>query len=177
MLFRIDMLRLGDEEAWTLVRRMSMEAFSLRLWLTDLVWLENPGGGGIIPSCHVVAHAFAQVFGYTAVDGEHFDADTVEAVEDGKEVEVRHTTYLHSWVEATTGKGNRFILDVFPDVGGSIFPVLYRAPHPAYWLPRDAERREVLQNLHRKRSFQHEVRALTKQMREIADKAGLLPKS
>lgn len=177
MLFRVDMLNLGDEEAWTLVRKMSVEAYSVRLWLPDLVWLKAEGGGGIIPSCHVVAHAFAQVFGYQAVDGEHFDVERVEVVEGGKEVEVGHTTYLHSWVEATTTKGSRFILDVFPDVGGSIFPVLYRAPHPAYWLPLDVERRSILGKLPTNPEFQREVAALTEQIRDIASKAGLLPKS
>jgi hypothetical protein len=174
MLFRLDVLELGDAEAWHLVRKMSVEAYSFRLWLSDIVWLEAEGGQGIIPSCHVVAHAFAQVFGYAAVDGEHFDTHAVEVVEGGKEIEVQQTTYLHSWVEATTNQGNRFILDVFPDVGGSIFPVLYRAPHPAYWIPKDEERRNVLQQLLHRPSFHRGVLALAEQISKMVEKVDLL---
>lgn len=175
MLFRLDALGLGDAEALEKVRRASIQAFSLRLWLPELLFVTN-GRATVVPSCHVVAHAFARVFGYEARDGEHCYSGSVELTPDGANMDVHFTTVLHSWVEFETTRGNRFILDVFPDAGGSIFPVLYRAPHPCYWTPKDEERVQILDALPGDESFRRDVTMLSKKMKAMAQKANLLSK-
>lgn len=175
MLFRHDLLTLGDEEAWRLVREVSAQAYALRLWLPDIPWLETEGDGGVIPSCHVTAHAFAHVFGYTAVDGEHVQPDGTKITDEDEEMDVHWTSYLHSWIEFATAKGNRFILDLFPDSdgGGSIFPVLFRAPHPLYHVPRTGERRLALDRLQASPEFKADVEELALKIRAIMKQSGL----
>lgn len=165
MLFRYDLLTARDGEAWTAVRLVSIQAFLLRLWAND--WLHVPGpkkGELKIPSCHVVAHAFAKAFGYRAIDGEHCYYHGVKVHRDNRSMKVDFSTLLHSWVEIKTEKGNTFILDIFPDEGCSVFPVLYRGPHPGYWVPRDPERQRRLRNMRRSVFFKREVALLTEKM-------------
>ncbi len=173
MLFRLDVLELGDAEAWEKVRRVSVQAFSLRLWLPELLFVTS-GRKTVVPSCHVVAHAFARVFGYEVKDGEHCYSGNVQLTPDQADMDVHFTTVLHSWVEFETAHGNRFILDIFPDEGGSIFPVLYRAPHPCYWIPRDEKRVRILAALPTDKSFQRDVTMLSRSMMAMAHKANLL---
>lgn len=170
MLFRLDLLRSTDEEAWNLIRRISVEAYSVRLWLTSFLFVPDSKGRAAIPGCHSVAHAFAKTFGYRAVDGEHCYQNSVRVLRDGVSMRVSSTTLLHSWVECETSRGKRFILDIFPDNGSSIFPVLYEAPHPAYWIPVDEARVRNLKNLHRRVTFQRDVALLAKNMRRMAQK-------
>lgn len=173
MLVRSDLLELGDAEAWNRVRRVSIQAFSVRLWLPNLLFTTN-GRKTEIPNCHVMAHAFARVFGYEAKDGEHCYSSNVQLTPNQADVDVYFITILHSWVEFETTKGNRFLLDIFPDEGGSIFPILYRAPHHCYWVPQDTERVQVLATLLDNKSFQKDVDELSKRITKMAHKANLL---
>lgn len=173
MLYRLDFLKSSDAEAWDLIYRISVEAYSVRLWLSEFLFVTDSQGSKI-PCCHRVAHAFAEVFGYKVVDGEHCYQDDVKLLKDGMTMRVHSTTLLHSWVECETSKGKRFILDIFPDDGCSIFPVLYEAPHPAYWIPRDEERVRNLRNLRRRATFQRDVAQLAKKIRRLAKKNNLL---
>lgn len=166
MLLRYDTLSLYDNEARNIVREASVRAYAVRLWIADWIHSITPTGDHIIPSCHVVAHAFARTFGYEAIDGEHAYICGVKTSRWFDKMRVDSTTMLHSWVELETAKKNRFILDIFPDEGCSIFPVLYRAPHPAYWIPADRKRAEVLRGLVQSAVFQSEVDQFSSIMRE-----------
>jgi len=130
------------------------------------------GPGFQIPTCHSVAQAFAQTFGLTAVDGEYAFIDGMKFVTGEPVCSV--TTVMHSWVEFTIEDGQMFILDLFADKLSAIFPVLLRAPHPAYWVPTDCKRLDLYRGLANVPEFRKEVEELVAMMKVIARRNNLL---
>jgi len=167
MLVRPDLFRVlgpADEEEIGRIYRLALE---LRLRLPGFLrerrpFLPRPYS----PGCHQVAHAFGRVAAIATVDGEHAIFTRIVPDPAGKEFDMDCTTMLHSWNEFSTPGGERFILDIFPDEGCAVLPVLYRSPHPAYWIPEDAERLDALRMIS-EGPFQTQIATMEQKMREV----------
>lgn len=120
----------------------------------------------LAPVCHEVAHAFAQVFCGVAVDGEYLFVEGHNRDKQESVSYVLNSSMLHSWVEVVTEQGTRVILDVFPDKGQSVFPVLFLAPHPAYFVPTDEVVVREL-GLLKRRNFRKRVAIVAKAMQNL----------
>lgn len=165
MLTRPNLFRAAELEDEAEIELMYRLALEVRLRLPPFIQQEPPfRTDPYSPGCHQVAHAFARISGATAVDGEHAVVVDIDPAVDGTDFQVNFSTILHSWIEFETKSGLRFILDIFPDEGCPVFPVLYRAPHPAYWIPVDVERVNALKVLSSE-SFQTQVTTLEEIMR------------
>lgn len=160
MLTRPDLFREATDEDEAEIELLYRLALEIRLRLPPFIQQEWPfRTDPYSPGCHQVAHAFARIAGATAIDGEHAVIVDIDPEVDGTEFKVNFATILHSWVEFETRSGLRFILDIFPDEGCPIMPLLYRAPNPAYWIPVDEERINALKVLSTE-AFQTQVTTL-----------------
>ena len=168
MLFREGLREsLRDSEIREL-KRMLLLAITVRYEMPRAVeWRRFPRRLYYLPVCHDVAHAFAQVFGGVAIDGEHmFPMETFQT-EAGAHEGARFSTLLHSWVEFETSGGNRFILDIYPDVNCPVLPVVLRHPNAAYWVPTDEPRVRELATL-KGRKFMKRVQLVADEMRKVS---------
>lgn len=167
MLFRPDVRRLLPAEEVDFVTGMYMHALQVRVEMKAPFRAAPPLKRLFYtPGCHEVAHAFARVMRIDAVDGEYaYLSETVPDPE-GKTLETVTSTILHSWNEFSTPSGARFILDVFPDERCAIFPVLYCAPNPAYWIPQDETRLNALKIIY-EQPMQLQIQRLAKRIRRI----------
>jgi len=119
-----------------------------------------------IPSCHVMAHAFARTFSLTPVDGEHAFIERSILSDEEVAEEVHMSTYIHSWIEIEIPDGEMFILDLFPDKLCPILPVLHKAPHPAYWVPKDRKAKRVFRKLKERNEFWQDVETVAEEMKK-----------
>ena len=147
------------------IERIYRMAFEMRLRLPAHLtetWLM--GGRKYYPECHEAAHAFAEIAGIAAIDGEHAVLTKTEPTDDGIEFSAHFTSVLHSWNEFSVPSGKRFILDLLPEDHSSVFPVLLPAPNPAYWIPKDRRRTQALKEIQLPR-MQHRIANLKAAMR------------
>lgn len=167
MLFREDVWKRVDFEDLQFAGKMLQHAIKIRGEVSG--YTKDPyrlWARFRTPVCHDTAHAFAKVFGLTAVDGEHMYASKVYMTPSGLPNGANYTTCVHSWVEFETDGGTRFILDVFPDEGCAIFPVLLLHPNPAYWIPSDSATLRALDLSLRRPIFKQRVEILAAEMRK-----------
>ena len=131
-----------------------------------------------IPSCHAVAHAFGNVFRLPVVDGEFAYIDRTKLVPRRwlreESIDVHSSFIKHSWIRLTVEGEVEFILDVFPEELCSVFPALFMAPHPAYYVPDEQKHRDVFAKVHQDPKVRKDTEFLTAEMRRIAEEQQLL---
>lgn len=151
-------------EAIEFAGRMLQRAIRVRTHLPGLMpWEVSSVKVWRLPVCHDVSHAFAEVFGGTAVDGIYIFPKSFEARE-GQDI-VEFTTLGHSWVEFEAG-ATRFILDIYPDEGCAIYPVVFLAPNPSYVYQSDKLKLLDAERL-QEAEFRRKVGQIADEMRKI----------
>lgn len=138
MLARKDLWELAQLDKDNLIYQHYINAVNIRLGFQGVQYPWYPEGKLVTPSCHDVAHAYAIAFDVEAVDGEcaHFRGP-FDAPDGTLGVDV--STYMHSWCRVRVADGVAAILDIYPDVGMPMMPIILRDPHPGYWEPHDEE--------------------------------------
>ena len=166
MLLRGDLYRVVSDADIEEIERIYRLATEVRLKLPPYLeagWLLHRKV--YFPECHEVAHAFAAVTGIEAVDGVCVVLTKTEQTDDGSDFGADFAAILHSWNEFSVPGAQRFILDVLPEHGSSVLPVLLQAPHPAYLIPKDPKACEALLQIQRPR-LQRKIKNLIVAMRE-----------
>jgi len=167
MLLRHDLMEMICSDEKDLIMEHYIRAVRLRLKFpgVSLPWI--PPEKLWIPGCHVVAHAYAQVFGAKAVDGEHAYFKGREVSETGQTC-IDLSTYAHSWNILEINDNLSLILDIYPDIGCPMMPVLLKNPHPAYWVPTDELfKRQIVKTLKESEQFPIEVRVVAEAFQKI----------
>ncbi|HRH55332.1 MAG TPA: hypothetical protein PK609_00480 [Candidatus Paceibacterota bacterium] len=169
MLLRRDLYRVITDEDEQEIERLFKLALDLRFRLPaylEEVWLV--AGRKYYPECHETAHAFAQIAGIEAVDGEHVVLTKTNCSSEEGDFGANYTTVLHSWNVFEVPSGQKFILDVLPVYDSSILPIVLQAPNPAYWIPKDALRVNALKQIQEPR-MQHRIKNLAEAMQKVLE--------
>jgi hypothetical protein len=107
----------------------------LRLRFDGIVLPGMEEGKVWMPECHTVARAYSMAFGLPYVDGmfTYISAERYKRL--SKKPIYDLSSYAHSW-NVVEIEGERVaILDMFPDIGASMMPILMKHPAPMYGVP------------------------------------------
>ncbi len=176
------------KNAWDLLKEDPEQAIAInikrvlfvRMYLEPVKLSPDVSGKSLYfePGCHTLAHAFANVFGLKAVDGEHvfFKARSVipkiKFWRISKLFELEYSSYLHSWVELKLPSERRVIFDLYPAENNSILPIVVAAPNPAYVGPQDEQASSNLKYIETE-DFRNKVSITEEVIRTVANKHGL----
>lgn len=135
MLVRADFHRILMRDHDGAVMRHVRRAFRIR---EKFIGIPLPGTDKVLlPNCHEVARAYARAFEVAFEDGLVAFVSAAEC--NGSDTYFLNSLQVHSWNVITVDHDSKVILDVFPDLGLSMMPVVHPYPHPAYLVSAAAD--------------------------------------
>lgn len=143
MLVRPDFHRILAQDPHHSVMKHFYRAVHIRQKFSGL---PRPGSDQLLlPNCHEVARGYARAFETDFEDG--FVAYVSSTGVTGNQEYFLNSLQVHSWNVIRVTDEARIILDIFPDVGLSMMPVIHPYPHPAYVVPQDGWLKERIKEV------------------------------
>jgi len=140
----------------------------LRLKFKGVVTPETEADKVWIPECHTVARAYERVYGLPYVDGEFTFISNRKEKGISKKPFYEVSAYAHSWNVVEHNGEPLAILDMFPDIGAPVMPVLLPYPSPQYRVREDPDfKKKILQPLQQDPHLERDVELVASEFRRL----------